>query len=203
MFGIRTKISLLRTKMRWRGINGDNGTYPVSPIADLSNIEIGRYSYGPIDVHTSSIAPCLTIGSFCSIASDVVFVTHDEHPTDRFSTFPFKVMVLGEEGPEATSKGGIVLEDDVWVGYRATILDGVTIHRGGGCRRRCRRLQGRAAVYRRRRCPSEANQAEIRRCDDRAPHGVRLFQGRQVVDSRAYTTALLPARRARHAGASE
>ena len=131
MFGIRTKISLLRTKMRWRGINGDNGTYPVSPIADLSNIEIGRYSYGPIDVHTSSIAPCLTIGSFCSIASDVVFVTHDEHPTDRFSTFPFKVMVLGEEGPEATSKGGIVLEDDVWVGYRATILDGVTIHRGG------------------------------------------------------------------------
>ena len=52
-------------------------------------------------------------------------------PTDRFSTFPFKVMALGEEGPEATSKGGIVLEDDVWVGYRATILDGVTIHRGG------------------------------------------------------------------------
>lgn len=131
MFGIRTKISLLRTKIRWRNINGDNGTYPVSPIADLSNIEIGQYSYGPIDVHTSSIAPCLTIGSFCSIASDVVFVTHDEHPTDRFSTFPFKVMALGEEGPEATSKGGIVLEDDVWVGYRATILDGVTIHRGG------------------------------------------------------------------------
>lgn len=146
MFGIRTKISLLRTKMRWRGINGDNGTYPVSPIADLSNIEIGRYSYGPIDVHTSSIAPCLTIGSFCSIASDVVFVTHDEHPTDRFSTFPFKVMVLGEEGPEATSKGGIVLEDDVWVGYRATILDGVTIHRGGlspqvpSFARTCRRI---------------------------------------------------------------
>ena len=77
MFGIRTKISLLRTKIRWRNINGDNGTYPVSPIADLSNIEIGQYSYGPIDVHTSSIAPCLTIGSFCSIASDVVFVTPD------------------------------------------------------------------------------------------------------------------------------
>lgn len=130
MFGIWTKLSLLGTRVRWRRLNGGNGTYPVSPISDLSNIEVGRFSYGPIDVHTSSIAPCLTIGSFCSIASDVVFVTHDEHPTDHFSTFPFKVMAMGEEGPEATSKGGIVLEDDVWIGYRATILDGVTIHRG-------------------------------------------------------------------------
>lgn len=131
MFGIRTKLSLLGTKIRWHRLNKDNLTYPVSPIADLSNIEIGRFSYGPINLHSSSTAPCLTIGSFCSIASDVVFVTHDEHPTDRFSTFPFKVMAMGDKGPEATSKGGIVLEDDVWIGYRATILDGVTIHRGG------------------------------------------------------------------------
>lgn len=131
MFGIMTKLSLLETKKRWRRLNKDNGTYPISPIADLSNIRVGRFSYGPIDVHTSSKSPCLTIGSCCSIASDTVFVTHDEHPTDRFSTFPFRVMALGEEGPEATSKGGIVLEDDVWIGYRAVILDGVTIHRGG------------------------------------------------------------------------
>lgn len=36
-------------------------------------------------------------------------------------------MALGDVSPEAIGKGGIVLEDDVWIGYRATILDGVTI----------------------------------------------------------------------------
>lgn len=131
MFGIKTKLSLLKTKWLWRRMNEDNSTYPVSPIADLSNIQVGRFSYGPIDLHSSSKAPHLKIGSCCSIASNVAFVIHDDHPTDSFSSFPFRVMALGDVDPEAIDKGGIVLEDDVWIGYRATILDGVTIHRGG------------------------------------------------------------------------
>lgn len=131
MFGIKAKLSLLKTKWLWRRGNEANGTYPVSPIADLSNIQIGRFSYGPIDLHSSSKAPHLKIGICCSIASNVVFVTHDDHPTRSFSSFPFRVMALGDVAPEAIGKGGIVLEDDVWIGYRATILDGVTIHRGG------------------------------------------------------------------------
>lgn len=131
MFGIKAKLSLLKTKWLWRRGNEANGTYPVSPIADLSNIQIGRFSYGPINLHSSSKAPHLKIGSCCSIASNVSFVIHDDHPTASFSTFPFRVMALGDVAPEAIGKGGIVLEDDVWIGYRATILDGVTIHRGG------------------------------------------------------------------------
>ena len=31
---------------------------------------------------------------------------------------------------EGTSKGDIVLEDDVWIGYRATVLSGVRIGQG-------------------------------------------------------------------------
>lgn len=72
----------------------------------------------------------MKIGSCCSIASNVSFVIHVDHPTASFSTFPFRVKALGDVAPEAIGKGGIVLEDDVWIGYRATILDGVTIHRG-------------------------------------------------------------------------
>ena len=34
------------------------------------------------------------------------------------------------EQPEAVGKGGIIIGDDVWIGYRATILDGVTIGQG-------------------------------------------------------------------------
>lgn len=190
MFGIKAKLSLLKTKWLWRRGNEANGTYPVSPIADLSNIQIGRFSYGPIDLHSSSKAPHLKIGICCSIASNVVFVTHDDHPTRSFSSFPFRVMALGDVAPEAIGKGGIVLEDDVWIGYRATILDGVTIHRGGRCRR-CRRLQRRSALHHRWRCPCEANQEEVRRRNNFATHGFRLFQGRRNLDSRTLTGSLL------------
>ena len=36
---------------------------------------------------------------------------------------------MGEKN-EATSKGNIIIEDDVWIGYGATILSGVRIGRG-------------------------------------------------------------------------
>ena len=48
---------------------------------------------------------------------------------NTFSTYPFKVMVLGEKR-EAWSKGPIIVEDDVWIGTRAIILSGVRIGKG-------------------------------------------------------------------------
>lgn len=53
-----------------------------------------------------------------------------EHSTNHLSTFPFKVKLLGNEESEATSKGNIYIEDDVWIGFRTTILSGVQIGRG-------------------------------------------------------------------------
>ena len=47
----------------------------------------------------------------------------------NISTFPFKVSFSLEEY-EATSKGNIVIDDDVWIGYGATILSGVHIGQG-------------------------------------------------------------------------
>lgn len=45
------------------------------------------------------------------------------------STYPFK-RKLFHGGEEAVSKGDIIVGDDVWVGYGATILSGVHIGQG-------------------------------------------------------------------------
>lgn len=131
MFGFKTTLTLACRRYSWRKRNANNGTSLGRYLVGTENISIGRGSYGPISILTSDINPKVTIGSFCSIAEGVTFITSDEHPVNYFSTYPFKVRLLGDKESEALTKGGIVVEDDVWIGYGATILDGVHIHRGG------------------------------------------------------------------------
>ena len=45
------------------------------------------------------------------------------------STYPFRVGILGDK-IEAFGKGDITVDDDVWIGFGATILSGVHIHQG-------------------------------------------------------------------------
>lgn len=131
MFGIMSAIRLCVAKAKWRKMNPNNGTYLDTHAVGTDNLLVGDWSYGPLRVITSSSNPSIKIGRFCSIAEGVSFVTCDEHPLDHLSTFPFRVRMLGEKSPEAIGKGGIVVEDDVWIGYGATVLDGVHIYRGG------------------------------------------------------------------------
>jgi len=62
-------------------------------------------------------------------SEDVLFLLGGNHNIETFSTYPFKVMILGEK-KEAWSKGPIIVEDDVWIGTRAMILSGVRIGQG-------------------------------------------------------------------------
>lgn len=131
MFGIKDAAKLSIAKIKWRHRNPGNGTYLDAHAVGFDNISVGDWSYGPLRIVTSSPNPFLRIGSFCSIAEGVSFITCNEHPLNHFSSFPFRVRMLGESMPEAIDKGGIVVEDDVWIGFGATILDGVKIGRGG------------------------------------------------------------------------
>ena len=86
-------------------------------------------TYGQINAIVSGVDSNLTIGRFCSIASNVVFVLQSNHRLDCISTYPFKVK-FGKEPCEAITKGHIIIDDDVWIGFRATILSGVHIGQG-------------------------------------------------------------------------
>ena len=89
---------------------------------------IGDYTYGYPDVLDSNVGPTLKIGKFCSFAYGVRILLSAEHQISSISTYPFTVFWGGEKGP--ASKGDVVIGNDVWVGYGATILSGVRIGDG-------------------------------------------------------------------------
>ena len=122
------KLRKYKYNRAWKRANSHNFTIPVGKIP-LDKVTIGKKTYGFIDVLFSNPDNRLIIGNYCSIAQGVKFLPSADHALDRMSTYPFKAMCLtGEQ--EALSKGDIVVDDDVWIGYGATILSGVHIGQG-------------------------------------------------------------------------
>jgi len=77
----------------------------------------------------------LIIGKFCMIASDVTFIMNGaNHLHDSISTFPFAIFgkdwSSAMEGKTYPSKGNTTIGNDVWIGYGATIMPGVTVGDG-------------------------------------------------------------------------
>lgn len=120
-------------RLKWRMLNSHNSTKLEIIPDDLNffnKVKVGKHTYGPIRaIYSSGSNEELIIGNYCSIGSGTTFLMGSEHPYKYISTFPFKVKILGIEH-EATSKGKIVLEDDVWIGENVFILSGVTIGQG-------------------------------------------------------------------------
>ena len=79
----------------------------------------------------------LTIGKFCSIACGAKFLFNSaNHALGSLSTYPVPIFfeewgLPVEDIPRAwDNKGDIVVGNDVWIGYEAVILAGVTIGDG-------------------------------------------------------------------------
>ncbi len=77
----------------------------------------------------------LIIGKFCMIASNVKFIMNGaNHLTDAITSYPFAV--FGKdwgnvmEGKSYPNKGDVIIGNDVWIGYNATIMAGVKIGDG-------------------------------------------------------------------------
>lgn len=125
---IRNKLKWKIYIKRWRVHNQHNTTKPGN-FYDMECVTVGKYTYGTLNVLNWGMGQSLKIGNYCSIAQEVMFILNADHYTKHCSTFPFKVKVLGEKY-EGTSKGDIVVGDDVWLGYRSTIMSGVHIGQG-------------------------------------------------------------------------
>jgi len=79
----------------------------------------------------------LIIGKYSSIASGAKFIfTAANHTLSSLSTYPFPIFFdeWGLSGTNVTDawdrKGDILIGNDVWIGYEAVILSGVTIGDG-------------------------------------------------------------------------
>lgn len=79
----------------------------------------------------------LIIGKYCSIACGAKFIfTSANHTMQSLATYPFPIFFEEWELPGAEitkawdNKGNIVIGNDVWIGYEAVIMSGVTIGDG-------------------------------------------------------------------------
>lgn len=130
----RNYLMNIFVKVRYRSCNKHNNTYVSNTINDkpfpLKRVSVGSNSYGPICVISYGARnEHLKIGRFCSFSNGVKFILGGNHPANTFSTFPFRYFFSNGE-QEATTKGPIIVEDDVWIGTNSMILSGVTIGKG-------------------------------------------------------------------------
>lgn len=111
------------------------------------NIVVGEYTYydDPEDsegfernvlYHFPFIGDRLVIGRFCAIGRGVKFIMNGaNHKLDGISTYPFFIFRSGWESAapqpgELPYKGDTVIGNDVWLGYDALVMPGVTIGNG-------------------------------------------------------------------------
>lgn len=121
-------IQLNAFKRKWRKRNNNNDTHAMN-IFPIDLVSVGRYSYGELNIVDFNRKSKLIIGPFVSIAQHVTFMLDVEHNAKRISTYPFNAKLF-DRGDEATSKGDIVVDPDVWIGFGSTILSGVHIGQG-------------------------------------------------------------------------
>ena len=97
-----------------------------------ANVGRGTYGLSGHSFYNCSEASPVTIGAFCSIAPEVKFMCQGNHPMDTASTFHFQHTWFKTKGlyEYLTTKGPIIVGNDVWIGMRAMIMSGVTIGSG-------------------------------------------------------------------------
>ncbi|MDM7998659.1 MAG: CatB-related O-acetyltransferase [Dehalococcoidia bacterium] len=101
------------------------------------DFEIGEFTYGvPRVQHHPGTR--LKIGKFCTIAQEVTIQLGGNQNLDRVTTCPFagfpdnwrEAAFLPIREVWGFSKGDVVISNDVWTGFGAIILSGVTIRDG-------------------------------------------------------------------------
>lgn len=131
--------------------SGDKKTVYLKNVISNPNIIVGDYTmyhddtiHDPKEFETNNVlyqypinGDKLKIGKFCSIACGTKFLFNSaNHALDSLSTYPFPLFfeewnLEKEKVTDAwDNRGDIVIGNDVWIGYEAVILSGVTIGDG-------------------------------------------------------------------------
>ena len=101
----------------------------------MYTMSFGKYTYGRPSIHTWNQDTKLTVGNFCSIATNVHVYLGGNHRYDWVTTFPFghinkNVFNTFNGAGHPATKGDVTIGNDVWIGDGVTIMSGVTIGDG-------------------------------------------------------------------------
>lgn len=129
---------------------GDTQIVYLQDVVTGPNIEVGAYTiyndfvHDPRDFEKNNVlyhypvnGDRLKIGKFCSVACGAKFLfTSGNHSLRSLSTYTFPIF-YEQWGLDSKNirdawdnKGDIVIGNDVWIGYEAVILSGVTVGDG-------------------------------------------------------------------------
>ena len=125
----KRKLSYILQQAKWKALHPECKMKATS-LFPVRCVSVGTFSYGDLNVVAFNRNTCLRVGNFVSVAQNVIFFLDAEHSTKSVSTFPFKTKVTKSITEEAFSKGDIIIDDDVWIGYGAKILSGVHVSQG-------------------------------------------------------------------------
>ena len=118
-------------------------TAPTGQITPLStrdalsqfDFKIGEFSYGVPTVWWWAEPATLVIGNFCSFADGMNILLGGNHRVDWVTTYPFSAISHWPEAADIqghpATNGDVIIGNDVWIGYKATILSGVMLGDGG------------------------------------------------------------------------
>ena len=130
--------------------SGDNQTVYLKSVITRQNIEVGDFTIyndfvnDPRDFEKNNVLyhypinhDRLIIGKFCSIACGAKFIFNcANHTLKSLSTYTFSLFFEEWDLPKSDvasawdNKGDIIIGNDVWIGYDAVIMAGVTIGDG-------------------------------------------------------------------------
>jgi acetyltransferase-like isoleucine patch superfamily enzyme len=96
---------------------------------------VGDYTYGTPAIFPSWYSATVTIGRYCSIADGVLIFSGGDHNLRTVSTYPFQAFTqffptAGGERVTPVPGKPVVVGNDVWLGFKSTIMSGVTIGHG-------------------------------------------------------------------------
>lgn len=129
---------------------GDKNTVYLKEVITNPNITVGEFTFyndfinDPVLFEKNNVLyhypinhDKLVIGKYCSLACGVRFLFNSaNHNMDSLSTYPFPLFYeewgLEQKNVAAswTNKGDIIIGNDVWIGYEAVIMAGVTVGDG-------------------------------------------------------------------------
>ena len=119
---------------------GDRETVYLKPVVTNPNIQVHdprQFEKNNVLYHYPINGDTLRIGKFCSIACGAKFLfASANHTQTSVSTYPFPIFFeewdldIGDVTSAWDHKGDIVIGNDVWIGYEAVIMAGVTIGDG-------------------------------------------------------------------------
>jgi acetyltransferase-like isoleucine patch superfamily enzyme len=95
----------------------------------------GKHTYGVPNILWNNNSAKLVVGNFCSIAENVNIYLGGNHRTDWVTTYPFghlnqNIFNNFNGVGHPSTKGNVIIGNDVWIGSNVTILSGVTIGDG-------------------------------------------------------------------------